>query len=210
MDDSTPRPPAADMDPEGLRAAILAAALPLVAEHGAAVTTGQIAHAAGIGEADLSAVFPDVDHVLDACCAEVLDPAHQARELGSISLEQPLADRLTQAAEVLRSHHDLMIAMIGSLHGTGHEGLKRAGQRMRQTGAWEASEDPVERGIADLLEPDRAALRLSLEKTANIILLLSLSFAVTHQAPGADERPTWAELLDVLLHGAVVPPQERA
>ena len=49
---------------------IVAAALPLVAEYGAAVTTSQIARAAGIGEATIFRAFKDKDEVLDACVAE--------------------------------------------------------------------------------------------------------------------------------------------
>jgi hypothetical protein len=42
------------------------------------------------------------------------------RELASISLDEPLAVRLTEAAEALRAHLDRIGAVIGTLHASGH------------------------------------------------------------------------------------------
>ena len=67
------------MSPEQRRTMIVAAALPLVAEHGAAVTTSQIARAAGIGEATIFRVFADKDEVLDECMAEAVRTDHVVR-----------------------------------------------------------------------------------------------------------------------------------
>jgi len=54
---------------------VIRAALPLIAERGAAVTTQQVARAAGIGEATIFRVFPDKDALLDACVAAWLADA---------------------------------------------------------------------------------------------------------------------------------------
>ena len=55
---------------------IVAAALPLVAEYGAKVTTSQVARAAGIGEATIFRVFADKEELLDAVLAEALQHEH--------------------------------------------------------------------------------------------------------------------------------------
>ncbi|MFI0237999.1 TetR family transcriptional regulator [Streptomyces sp. NPDC016845] len=86
------------MSPEERRAMIVAAAPPLVAAYGGAVTTGQVTRAAGIGEATIFRAFADKDEVLDACVADAVSPGHVQRELASIDVAQPLADRLTDAA----------------------------------------------------------------------------------------------------------------
>jgi AcrR family transcriptional regulator len=62
------------MTPDQRRDAIVQAALPLIAELGAAVTTAKIARAAGIGEATIFRVFDDKDAVLQACVAAAMDP----------------------------------------------------------------------------------------------------------------------------------------
>src|SRR5689334_10573632 len=107
------------MNAEQRRAMIVAAALPLVAEAGAAVTTSQIARAAGIGEATIFRVFADKDEVLDACMAEATRTDHVLRELRSIPLDQPLPDRLAEAVDALRAYLHRMGAVAGALHSSG-------------------------------------------------------------------------------------------
>ena len=80
------------MSSEQRREMIIHAALPLVAEFGTAVTTAQVARAAGIGEATVFRAFADKEALLDACVAEALDVTHLLRELRSISIDQPLAN----------------------------------------------------------------------------------------------------------------------
>jgi AcrR family transcriptional regulator len=108
------------MTPERRREMVIRAALPLIAERGAAVTTQQVARAAGIGEATIFRVFADKEALLDACLAEALDPSTVLEELRSIDLDQPLAGRLAEAVEALRAHVDRIGTVIGALHATGH------------------------------------------------------------------------------------------
>ncbi|MEV5978050.1 TetR/AcrR family transcriptional regulator [Streptomyces sp. NPDC052114] len=187
---------------------IVAAALPLVAEYGAAVTTGQIARAAGIGEATIFRAFKDKDEVLDACVHEAVSPDHVVRELASIPLDEPLAERLTQAADALRAHLERMGAVVGGLHATGRRRGRpsgpSAGERPDQSGR-EASVRALREGLADLVEPDRAALRHSPEKIAAIFLGMLFS-GLRGPVDGLD--PTPADLVDVLLHGALGPRPE--
>ncbi|WP_322973104.1 TetR/AcrR family transcriptional regulator [Streptantibioticus cattleyicolor] len=122
MTDTPTRRRAPGMSAEERRAMIVAAALPLIAEYGAAVTTARIARAAGIGEATVFRVFKDKDDVLDACLATATDPAHVLRELAAIPLDEPLADRLVQAAEAMWAHLARLGAVVGTLHASGHRG----------------------------------------------------------------------------------------
>src|ERR1700755_3190129 len=101
MTETEARRRAPGMSPEQRREAVVRAALPLVAEHGAGVTTAQIARAAGIGEATIFRVFDDKQAVLDACVAAALDPTVVVQELNSIRLDQPLAVRLVGAADAV-------------------------------------------------------------------------------------------------------------
>ncbi len=96
---------------------IVQAALPLVAELGATVTTQQVARAAGIGEATIFRAFADKETLLRACVAEAVRTDHLLRELGSISLDQPLEPRLIEAAEALAAYLDRMGAVVGPLVG---------------------------------------------------------------------------------------------
>ncbi|MDT0545931.1 helix-turn-helix domain-containing protein [Streptomyces sp. NPDC021354] len=180
---------------------IVAAALPLVAEYGAAVTTAQIARAAGIGEATIFRAFKDKEEVLGACTAEAMDPSHVLRELASISVDQPLADRLTEAAEAMRAHLARMGAVAGALHASGHR--RERSPAARTSDSRETSMRATRDALTELVEPDRAALRLPPERVASIFL--GMLFTQLHfGAEGADADPV--EFVDVLLHGTLNQP----
>ncbi|MFI1156280.1 TetR/AcrR family transcriptional regulator [Streptomyces sioyaensis] len=197
------------MSVEQRRAMIVAAALPLVAEYGAAVTTSQIARAAGIGEATIFRAFKDKDEVLDACVAEAVGPEHVLRELASISLDAPIATRLTEAAEALRAHLERMGTVIGALHASGHLRGRAPGQAAPDAGdgpppdARARSFAALRHGIIELLEPDRAAFRLSPEKVASAFLGLLFTRRQSPAGEGDDTLPTPEELISVLLHGTL-------
>jgi len=114
-----PRRRAAALSPEQRRETIVHAALPLVAERGAAVTTAEVARAAGIAEGTIFRVFPDKNALLDACVVEAMRPDRVLAELATIDLDQPLAVRLTEAGEALAAHLARLGAVLGSLHATG-------------------------------------------------------------------------------------------
>src|SRR5690348_6310622 len=116
MTETPTRRRAPGMSPEQRREMIVGAALPMVAEYGAAVTTAQIARAAGIGEATIFRVFEDKEALIAACVAAALDPEHALVQLRSIALDQPLPDRLLEAADALDAHLGRMGAVLGAVH----------------------------------------------------------------------------------------------
>ncbi|WP_090768914.1 TetR/AcrR family transcriptional regulator [Nonomuraea maritima] len=209
MTETTPRRRAPAMSTEQRRAMIVAAALPLVAEHGAAVTTSQIARAAGIGEGTIFRVFADKDEVLRACMAEAMNPDHVLRELDSIALDEPLAARLVQAGEALRAHLDRMGTVAGALYASGHHHARtrdtdpapgaaagRPATGRPAVNGREASMEAVVAAVTQLVEPDREALRLEPRKIAAIFLGMLFTRS---RVQGAELTPD--ELVSVLLDG---------
>ncbi|WP_260463147.1 TetR/AcrR family transcriptional regulator [Streptomyces sp. TRM72054] len=206
----TPRRRAPGMTPGQRRKMIVAAALPLVAEYGAAVTTGRIARAAGIGEATIFRVFADKDELLDACVAEAVGPEHVVRELASIDLQLPPHERLTQAAEAMHAHLERMGTVIGALHASGrHPGRPSTEQpdpeahEIAGPDAREAANRALRDAVAELLAPERDALRLPPEKVAAVFL--GTLFAQLRGNALGEFGPTAAELADVILHGVLDP-----
>jgi AcrR family transcriptional regulator len=177
------------MSPEHRRAMIVAAALPLVVEHGANVTTAQVARAAGIGEGTIFRAFPDKDALLAACMAEALRLDDTLAHVRAIPLDQPLADRLVEAVEILRAYLTRMGAVAGALQATG--GLKR---ERPPDGARQQALDATADALAVLLEPEQDRLRREPLELAVTLQYLAMAGAV----PAAD-------LVDLFLNGALRP-----
>lgn len=182
------------MSQEDRRKMIVHAVLPLIVEHGAAVTTAQIARTAAIGEGTIFRAFKDKDELIEACVLEALRPDGALELIAEIPLDQPLANRLTEAADALSAHLQRMGALIATMHtaGQAHRRERPPGTSDRQ-----ASVIAMRDAVAELFGPERDKLRMPAEQLAGVFLSLLLSRARDHQAPTA------AELVDVFLHGAV-------
>jgi AcrR family transcriptional regulator len=175
------------MSQEERRAMIVRAVLPLIVEHGAAVTTAQIARTAGIGEGTIFRAFKDKDELVEACVHEALRPDSMLELLADIPLDQPLAQRLAEAADVLSAHLERM----GAVHASGARRRGKPGDRL-------ASLVAMRTAVAELFEPDRDELRLPPGQLGRIFL--SLLFSRARDEEHALEIDT---LVDVFLHGAV-------
>ncbi|MEV6849075.1 TetR/AcrR family transcriptional regulator [Actinoplanes sp. NPDC051411] len=198
MTETPARRRAPGMSPDERREMIVAAALPLLVEHGAAVSTAQIAKAAGIGEATIFRAFADKDELLDACVVAALRNDHVLAELDAVPLDQPLAARLTEAATTLHAYLERMGAVIGAVHAAGRRAERGAPRDRTATGDRATATEHTRQAVIRLLEPDRATLRLPVEELA--VVFLGMLFG-RRGAPGG-ETPI-ETLVDVFLHGVV-------
>lgn len=232
-DPQPPRRRAPGMSPDQRRAMIVRAALPLLATHGAAVTTAQVARAAGIGEATVFRAFPDKDALLDAVVAEALRPDTALAELAAIPLDQPLTDRLTAAATALLAHLDRLGAVLAVAHTAGRPGRSRrtttADHPPRDGAAVPTGDHPAPDSAAQAAVPtgdhprDGAARHEAADATraavaalfapegdrlrlpADRLAALFLAVLLPGRPPLGADRPTPAELVDLFLHGALAP-----
>ncbi|MCX2946815.1 TetR/AcrR family transcriptional regulator [Lentzea sp. NEAU-D7] len=193
------------MSAEDRRAMIVHAVLPLLMEHGANVTSSQIARAAGIGEGTVFRAFKDKDELFDACTAEALKPDHVLDAIAEIPVDQPLEDRLVEAAESLGAHLERMGALMGALHASGRGRHGDAGQRpddQRRTwkGGRRESMAAIRAAMVELFTPEEDRLRLPPEQLA--ALFLTMLFGGRRLAPDVD-APTTRQMVDFFLHGAV-------
>jgi AcrR family transcriptional regulator len=195
------------MTAEQRRDAIVRAALPLVAEQGAAVTTAQIARAAGIGEATIFRVFDDKNAVLQACIAAAMDPTIVLQELQSISLDQPLSDRLVEAVDALDAYLGRMGAVMSALHASGtpnrrpHSApIDPANTHERSSGR-DAAQAATRQAVLELFQPDHARLRLPAAEITDAFLALFFGRGRRGPLPAV----TTGRLVDLFLHGALQP-----
>ena len=175
------------------RASIIDAVLPLLVEYGRAVSTRQIADAAGVAEGTVFRAFGDKDSLIEAAVEKFFDPAPLRDSLRSIdpslSLEQKISDILFH----LRSRFVGIIGIMNAL-----------GMSERPPIRSERSEYPEI--IAEILAPDIDELRLPPARIAHFIRMLALAAAIPHINDGSDFSS--AELASLIRLGVAGVPAE--
>jgi AcrR family transcriptional regulator len=190
----TPRAPA--MSPEDRRSAIVEVAVPLLQEHGAALTTKQVADAAGIAEGTLFRAFGTKDELVHACAASVFDTTELIARLRGIATDQPLDDRLTEAVSVMLAHVGRIIGLMSTLHAAGVTPPRPTehGRPIRP----KMTDPAVDAAFVDLIGQDADQLRLDPEDVVNILAHLTLASAHP-MFPARAMTP--AEIVSVVLDG---------
>jgi AcrR family transcriptional regulator len=172
------------LPPEERRSTIVAAALPLLLEHGDRVTSRQIAEAAGIAEGTIFRVFADKDEIIVAVLEAALDPDRFEQALGTIPAELSFEDALAAVVEIYQQRVIDTFRLVSSVGTRFHEMTRRP----------IADSDTLVR----LFELHRD--RITVEPIAAARLLRALTLSTTH--PMLVEEPkSPAEVVHLFLHG---------
>ncbi len=180
------------MSPEDRRTAIVEVAIPLLQEHGAGLTTKQVADAAGIAEGTLFRAFGTKDELVSACTATVFDSTPAVAALRAIDPSLPLDERLTRGVGVLQQHVERIVGLISVLH---HAGAPAPVEPKRRRG----SRDPaVDAAFTDLIGDDAASLRKPVLEVIGLLHLLTISSVHPFMYTG---RLDPADIVSVVLDG---------
>lgn len=179
------------------RAAIVESVAPLVRQQGHAVTTRQIADAAGIAEGTIFRVFADKRELIDAVICHELDEGPLLAALASVDIDLPLETRLLAACEILQ-HRMRRVTRLMYLLWTsdgGHPPARRGAPGRRDAGAGRAE-------VVRLLSPDAHRLSVDTDRAAG--LLIGLLWATSRSVLDPTGHPVDAEeVVDLVLHGVI-------
>ncbi|MGR6917470.1 TetR/AcrR family transcriptional regulator [[Actinomadura] parvosata] len=188
------------MAPEDRRAALIAATIPLLREYGAAVSTRQIAEAAGVAEGTIFGVFPDKASLVRAALMSAFDPRHALDALAAIPASAGLRARLCEAVTILRTR---MSANANLLSVPKEPMADDAEFREHMLD----SRRRIQVALAEVMGPDRDRLRRSPDDAAQLLLMLIAVSVHRGFGAGADFADMEdEEIVSVLLDGLLVRP----
>ncbi|WP_344792410.1 TetR/AcrR family transcriptional regulator [Gryllotalpicola daejeonensis] len=175
------------MSPEDRRAQIVDAAIPLVMAHGVAVTSRQIAEAAGVAEGTVFRAFGDKDAVIEAAVTKYLDPEPLREQLRRIDPNVSLEFTVRQVVAALQDRFHGMFTMMAALGRSGPP-ERRPSTRADYTSI-----------VTELLEPELDRLRVPADRVAPFLRLLA--FASSIEVFQASMPIELDELIDLAVNG---------
>lgn len=181
---------AAALPPDERRSMIVAAATPLVLEHGADVTTRQVADAVGIAEGTLFRAFADKQELLAAVIDAALDTAPLEAALDALDPALPLVDLVTAAAGLVQQRVTRLAQLIPRV------ATPLTGGRPRSM-----AKSPA---LARLLEPHAGGLTASPQVAAR--RLQAITFALSHPLL-VDKPAPPREIARAFLYGMAARPE---
>ena len=180
------------MAPEDRRKAIIEATIPLLHEHGRAVTTKQIADAAGVAEGTIFRVFESKDDLVTAAVEQALDMAPFLADLESVDRDQDLRTRLTDLCTHLQTRFREVFLLMSVM---GMVGPPRAKHHM------EADRRRAEKVMVAVVEPDADLLTCTPDELVHLLRLLTFSGTHPHISDGHILTPD--QIVGTLLDGVL-------
>lgn len=166
---------------------IVDACIPLLFEHGAAVTSRQIADAAGIAEGTLFRAFGDKESVIQAAVERFLDPDPIRRSLSYIDPESSLEQKVSDILFQLRSRFTGIMGIMSAI-----------GMKGRPPGSADVRGELVD-VITRVLEDESARLRVPPAQAAYIIRIVA--FAASIESFNDDYRLETTDIANFIVFG---------
>jgi AcrR family transcriptional regulator len=158
---------AAPMAPADRRAAIVAATIPLLRQHGVNLSTRQIAEAACVAEGTIFSVFADKDSLIAAAVDAALDPAGTIDRIAAVDLDLDVADRLVAVVSIVQDHVASTWQLLSAVGSSGPPPKRPAGASIEASARLASAIEPM-------LEIDSTQLHHSTADSARALLALTV------------------------------------
>lgn len=167
---------------------IIDAVIPLLMERGHAVTTRQIADAAGIAEGTIFRAFGDKETLIRAAVAKHLDPGPLRRQLAAIDPALPLEAKVRQVIALFQARFTGVFRLMAAINESERPSRPPRAERTEYAAI-----------VAETLQPDLDRLTWPAESVAPLIRLIAFSASMPMMS---DDNPfTLDELTRFALFG---------
>ncbi len=160
------------LSPEERRDKLVDVTLQLLREHGRAVTTRQIAEAAGVAEGTIFRVVESKEELVEAAIDRAFEPGAVIERIEEIDAELPLRDRLVQLSSILQQRFRATFELMKKV------GMVRPADHVHDSPEAVAVRERVHALMEGVIGPD--AERLSVPAGDFVHRLRLLTFAGSH------------------------------
>jgi AcrR family transcriptional regulator len=179
------------MAPDERREALVEATLPLLRTHGRAITTRQIAEAAGVAEGTIFRVFESKDELVEAALTRAFTPGQFIGLLDAVDATLPLRERLVSLVTILQRR---FLDTFGLMRAVG-----MVGPPHHDSDATNAARAAINDRQRELLADTSGELRVSVDELLHLVRLLT--FAGSHREIADGRMLTPEQIVDVVLDG---------
>lgn len=191
---------ASPLPPDDRRREIVDAVIPLLLEKGSALSTREIADAAGVAEGTVFSVFPDKASVIVEAVKATVDPESTRAALAEIPAHVSFDKQLEVAAGLLMGRGERIGVLVGVLRTMQPAG---AGKPAAAHQFIKESHASILRALAELFERHRGRLKTTPARAA--VMFWGLVFANAHSLMEDDLKLDAGEIVDLVLNGIANP-----